>query len=107
MSTFTDLDEERILQTAKWIKNTNKPMAVHAEDKKMIIDRTAISKSAGQNDWQAYCATRDDQAEANAIKLLVKIAEKTGCQIHVVHLSSKLGLDHNQRSSIQRIKSNF
>ena len=34
MSTFTDLDEERILHTAKWIKNTNKPMAVHAENKK-------------------------------------------------------------------------
>jgi len=93
MSTFADLDEERILQTAKWIKNTNKSMAVHAEDKKMIIDRTAISKSAGQNNWQAYCAARDDKAEAKAIKLLVKIAEKTGCRIHVVHLSSKLGLD--------------
>ena len=93
MSTFTDLDEERILQTAKWIKTTNKPMAVHAEDKKMIVERTAISKSAGQNNWQAYYAARDDQAEAKAIKLLVEIAEKTGCRIHVVHLSSKLGLD--------------
>ena len=68
-------------------------MAVHAEDKKMIAERTAISKSAGQNNWQAYCVARDDQAEASAIKLLVKIAEKTECRIHVVHLSSKLGLD--------------
>jgi allantoinase len=93
MSTFTDLDEERILKTAKWIKNTNKPMAVHAEYKKMIIDRTAISKRAEQNDWQAYCAARNDKAEAKAIKLLIEIAEKTGCRIHVVHLSSKLGLD--------------
>ena len=93
MSTFTDLDGERILQTAKWIKQVNKPMAVHAEDKKMIAERTAISQSAGQNNWQAYCAARDDQAEASAIKLLVNIAEKTECRIHVVHLSSKLGLD--------------
>ncbi len=92
MSTFTDLDEERILQTAEWIKKTGKPMAVHAEDKKMIAERTAISKSVGQNDWQVYCSARDNQAEAKAIKLLIEIAEKTGCRIHIVHLSSKLGL---------------
>lgn len=93
MSTFSDLDEEKILQTAKWIKQVNKPMAVHAEDKKMIAERTANSKGAGQNNWQAYCSARDDKAEAKAIKLLIDIAEKTGCRIHVVHLSSKLGLD--------------
>lgn len=104
MNTFTDLDEDRILQTVKWIKNTNKPMAVHAEDKKMIAERTAISESAGQNNWQAYCAARDDQAEASAIKLLVKIAEKTECRIHVVHLSSKLGLDLIRQAQSKGLK---
>ena len=93
MKTFTDLDEERILQTAKWIKNTNRPMAVHAENKKMIVGRETAAKSAGKNSWQDYCSARDDQAEAKAIKLLIEIAKKTGCRIHVVHLSSKLGLD--------------
>jgi allantoinase len=93
MNTFTDLDEERILQTANWIKKTGKPMAVHAEDKKMIVERRTAAKNARQNNWQAYCSARDNQAEAKAIKLLVKIAEKTGCRIHVVHLSSKLGLN--------------
>ncbi|OIP61328.1 MAG: allantoinase [Ignavibacteria bacterium CG2_30_36_16] len=93
METFSDLNEERILQTAKWVKKTNKPMAVHAEDKKMIFDRSAAAKNAGQIDWRAYCAARDEQAEASAIKLLVDIAQKTECRIHVVHLSSKPGLD--------------
>jgi allantoinase len=93
MNTFTDLDEARILQSAKWIKQTGKPMAVHAEDKKMIVERRAAAQTAGQNNWQDYCSARDDKAEAKAIKLLIDIAEKTGCQIHVVHLSSKLGLD--------------
>lgn len=93
MRTFSDLNEERILQTAKWIKKTNKAMAVHAEDKKMIIQRSIIAKSAGQNDWQAYCAARGDNAEVTAIKLLIDITQKTECRIHVVHLSSKLGLD--------------
>jgi len=93
MNSFADLDEERILQSARWIENINKPMAVHAEDKRMITERTAISKSVGQKDWQAYCSARDDQAEAKAIKLLIDVAQKTGCRIHVVHLSSKLGVD--------------
>ena len=93
METFSDLNAERILQTAHWIKKTSKPMAVHAEDKKMIFDRSAAAQIAGQKDWKAYCAARDEQAEASAIKLLVDIAQKTECRIHVVHLSSKLGLD--------------
>jgi allantoinase len=93
MNTFTDLTEDRILQSAKWIKSTDKPMAVHAEDKKIIFERRNAIKNTGQNNWQAYCSARDDQAEAKAIKLLVTLAEKTDCRIHVVHLSSKLGLD--------------
>ena len=93
MDTFTDLTEERILQTAKWIQKTGKPVAVHAEGKKMIFERAESLKNSGKNDWQAYCSARDDQAEAKAIKLLIDIAEKTGCRIHVVHLSSKMGLD--------------
>jgi allantoinase len=93
MNTFTDLNADRILQAAKWINKTNKPMAIHAEDKKMIVERRARFKSVGQNDWQAYCSARDDQAEVKAINLLIDIAEKSGCRIHVVHLSSKIGCD--------------
>jgi allantoinase len=93
MNTFTDLTAERILQTAKWIKKTGKPMAVHAEDKKLIVERRTATKNAGQHNCQAYCSARDDMAEATAIKLLVDIAEQTGCRVHVVHLSSKMGLD--------------
>ncbi len=93
METFTDLNDKRILQTAKWIRKTNKPMAVHAEDKKMIVERRADAKSKGQNNWQAYCSARDDQAEAKAVKLLINIAEKTECRVHIVHLSSALGLN--------------
>ncbi|MEJ2103653.1 MAG: allantoinase AllB [Ignavibacteriaceae bacterium] len=93
MNTFTDLDEKRIMKVAKWIEKTGKPMAVHAEDKKLIVERRTAFKNEGQNNWQSYCSARDDQVEAKAIKLLIDIAEKTECRIHVVHLSSKLGFD--------------
>ena len=104
MNTFIDLNEERILQTAIWIEKTGKPMAVHAEDKKMIVERRNSAKNGGQNNWQAYCSARDDKAEAKAIKLLIDIAEKTGCRIHVVHLSSKLGLDLIREAQSKRLK---
>jgi allantoinase len=93
MNTFTYLDEDRILQAAKWIKKAGKPMAVHAEDKKLIVERRNQFINSGRNDWRAYCSARDDKAEAKAIELLIDIAEKTECQIHIVHLSSGLGLD--------------
>ncbi|MDZ7765996.1 MAG: amidohydrolase family protein [Melioribacteraceae bacterium] len=45
MEEFSDLPYEKIEQAAKLIKQTGKPMAVHAEDKSLIISRReSISK---------------------------------------------------------------
>ncbi len=104
MDTFADLNEEKILQAAGWIKKTNKPMAVHAEDKQMIVEKRTIAKNAGKNDWRDYCSVRDDQVEAKAINLLLKIARQTGCKIHIVHLSSKLGLDLIRQAQDEGLK---
>ncbi len=93
MSTFTDLTYDQIEKVAGWIKKTGLPMAVHAEDKKMVLSRREQLQRLGQNDWQAYCQARDASAEAEAVSKLITIAEKTDCHIHIVHLSSKRALD--------------
>lgn len=92
MDTFTDLSFEQMLETARIIKKNNMLLAVHAEDKNRIIERMNKFQSNNQNDWKAYCESRDDIAEEKAIQTLIEIASSTNCRIHVVHLSSARGL---------------
>jgi allantoinase len=93
MDSFQDLTDTRMTRTAEWIHETGKPLAVHAEEKSLVTEREMRFRSAGQNNWWAYCKARDDRAEAGAISKLANIAGRTGCKIHIVHLSSEWGLN--------------
>lgn len=93
MDTFTDLTFEQMLEAARIVKNNNMILAVHAEDKTRIVERMKNFQSMNQNDWKAYCESRDVLAEEKAIETLTDIAAQSGCRIHVVHLSSAKGLE--------------
>lgn len=93
MSTFTDLTPEQMLQVAQWIKPTGLPLAVHAEDKKRVQQRSLRLRNAGANDWRAYGKSRDSEAESRAVATMIAIARQTKCPIHIVHLSSALALE--------------
>ena len=93
MEEFSDLTYQQIEQAAKLIQQTGKPMAVHAEDKSLIISRRDNFQKDNKNGWREYCTARDVEAERVAIEHIKNIAEKTGCRIHVVHLSSKAGME--------------
>lgn len=92
MEDFTDLTYEQIKYAADIIKRTNKPMAVHAENKSLVLSRQNEFEKSNQNEWQHYCTSRDIEAEVTAVKELIKIAEAANCRTHIVHLSSAKGL---------------
>lgn len=93
MDTFKDLTETRMIQTAEWVHQTGKPLAVHAEEKLLVTERRERFQKADQNSWWVYCKTRDDRAEAGAVSKMMNIAKRTGCKTHIVHLSSEWGLN--------------
>ncbi|MCK5034045.1 MAG: amidohydrolase family protein, partial [Calditrichia bacterium] len=43
--------------------------------------------------WQGYYFARDERVEALAVMKMINIARKTGCKIHIVHLSSQFGVE--------------
>jgi allantoinase len=104
MNTFTDLSFEQMLETAKVIKDHNMILAVHAEDKSRITIRMSKYQSSNQNDWSAYCKSRDDIAEELAIETLIEIAKQTDCRIHIVHLSSVKGLAQVRKAQKMGLK---
>ena len=100
METFTDLTPKQMLQAAHWVQSVaaGRPLAVHAEDRELVVSRQYNLRKAGNTDWRAYCQSRDQQAEAAAIEIMIDIARQTKCWIHIVHLSSKAGLELVRRA---------
>src|SRR5208337_1083678 len=59
------------------------------------VDRATESLNADHADWRrysTYLASRPDEAELEAIALLIRMAEKFKTPIHIVHLSSEQAL---------------
>lgn len=65
-------------------------LLVHAELPGPIEAATARLETA-RCDWKRYAtylASRPDQAEIDAIRLLIELSRNHGCRVHIVHLSS-------------------
>ncbi len=103
METYPDLSERQLETTARIIEKTGKPMLVHAEDKELVQTRELKFKNANRKDWKAYCDSRDARAEAVAVDKLISIARKVHCKIHVVHLSSGMGLDQIKKAHSSKL----
>lgn len=104
MEEFSDLTYEQIEQAAQIIKQTGKPMAVHAEDKSLIFSRREIFQKENKNSWKEYCIARDVESERKAIEQMKIISKKTGCRTHIVHLSSKAGMEIIRIAAKENIK---
>lgn len=104
MEEFSDLTYEQIEQAAQIIKQTGKPMAVHAEDKSLVVSRREAFQKENKNSWKEYCIARDVESEQKAIEQIKNISEKTGCRIHIVHLSSKAGMEIIRTAAKEHVK---
>ncbi|UCE06604.1 MAG: dihydroorotase [bacterium] len=104
MYTFTDLTFEQMSKVAGIIGLNEGILAVHAEDKALVLQRQMAFQNTGLNNWQAYCQARDDIAEGKAVTHIIEIARRTDAQIHIVHLSSKLALEQIMKAHDEGLK---
>jgi allantoinase len=86
---FPPLDPDGLARAMEVIAGFDGLLIAHAEDQ-AVID--AAPPAAGA-DYAAFVASRPPQAEVRAIELLIETARRTGCRVHVVHLSSAAALD--------------
>ncbi len=93
MKTFKDLSIGQMEIIAQFVATTGKPLGVHAEDKFLVESRRLTLQEANRNGWRQYCLARDVLAEEKAVKEMIEISKSTGVKTHIVHLSSKIGLD--------------
>ncbi len=103
MSDFADLTYKQIKTAADIVKQTGKPLAVHAEDKLLVTSRREKFQKENKISWKEYCSARDDEAEKIAVERIKEIAKETGCRIHIVHLSSKQGVNILRNAQAEKL----
>jgi allantoinase len=86
------------------------PLLVHAESPALIrgvadADSTRLRSdqpfraSAGQA-YATYLATRPPEAEVEAIRLMVRLAQEFGARVHIVHVASAEAADEVARAKV-------
>lgn len=85
-------DDESLSHAFNKAMGMNVPVAVHAEDRKMLERSKEKMERVGRNDTDAYVKVHSPNAEEKAINRVTRLARKSGAFIHFCHLSSLAGL---------------
>jgi len=86
-------DDELLLQAFNEVAKIGVPVAVHAEDKKILEAKRREMEKAGRKDMGAYLKAHPPEAEAQAIRRITPLARKSGIEVHFCHVSSAIGLN--------------
>jgi allantoinase len=91
---FPMVTPETLRRAAPVIAKTGLPLLAHAELPAPIdlATRSLVSASCDWREYRNYLASRPDEAELAAIRLLIETCRESGCRIHIVHLSTAKAL---------------
>src|SRR5580698_4289795 len=96
IDTFAWTDEAQLRKSLAMLQGSGLPLLAHAEVGGPVDRATAqINSGAGLADWRqyaAYLASRPDEAELEAIELLIGLAAVFDTPIHIVHLATARAL---------------
>lgn len=90
---FTMIGAERLEQALPTIAATGLPLLVHAELAGPIEAVAARLKDADWRRYATYLASRPDEAELEAIRLLLRLCKVYRFRLHIVHLSTAMALE--------------
>jgi allantoinase len=88
---FTNVDDFTLLRGMERAAELGLPVAVHAENDNLTARLTTEARAAGKKSVRSYLSTRPVVAEVDAIRRAIAFARETGCDLHVVHVSSPAG----------------
>jgi allantoinase len=90
---FTMIDRDQLEAALPFIAESGLPLLVHAELAGPI--EAAIDGLAGADwrEYRTYLASRPDEAELAAIRMLIDFCRTYRFRLHIVHLSTALGLE--------------
>jgi len=82
----------------RFLKKLNLVCAVHAEDYYLAEHYSNMMRNQGRSDVESWCAGRTYEAEPKAIWSVVGVTKRAGNKLHIVHLSTREGLNIIRRA---------
>lgn len=90
---LTMLSEEGLDRAAPLVAKTGLPLLVHAELPGPIATAAPALQDADWCEYATYLRSRPEEAELEAIRLLIRASRRHGLRVHVVHLATARALD--------------
>jgi allantoinase len=90
---FTMIEREQLEQALPAIAESGRPLLVHAELAGPIDGACANLRAADWRQFSTYLASRPDEAELEAIRLMIRLSRQYGARIHIVHLATAQALN--------------
>jgi len=89
-----DIDDDyEVLKALEETRNLNVPVSFHAEDRREVGDLMQKLIFEGRKDIKAYLEAHNSKVEANSVKRVIKLAEKSRANVHICHVSSSESLE--------------
>jgi dihydroorotase (multifunctional complex type) len=88
-----NIDDDKALQEAfRKVGELGVLVAVHAEDKALLMANEERLKRATRHDAAAFLTAHSERIELKAVERLLKISAQTGARLHFCHMTTKEGL---------------
>ena len=98
---FTMIGREQLQRALPAIAESGLPLLVHAELAGPIDAATATLRDADWRKHATYLASRPDEAELEAIRMMIALCRQFRFRLHIVHLSTALALPELQAARAQ------
>jgi dihydroorotase len=85
--------DEVIKQALSNFSELGLTLAVHAEDKDILITNEKKLRKTKKTDLRAFLAVHSEEAEYIAIKRMLRLNKKIDAHVHFCHVTTKVGLD--------------
>ncbi|MBS7632937.1 dihydroorotase family protein [Candidatus Bathyarchaeota archaeon] len=85
-------DDEALIRAFETVRMAEVPVAVHAEDKTLLLDTANRLKSNNKNDIDAFLQAHSESVEETAVKRVLEIINQTRNHLHFCHVSTRKAL---------------
>jgi allantoinase len=92
IESFTMVTEQELRGALPHVARTGLPLLVHAELPGTIDRATNGLTTADWSRYSTYLQSRPDEAELDAIRLMLSLCREYGFRLHIVHLSTSRAL---------------
>jgi allantoinase len=89
---FSMIDREQLEAALPYIAESGLPLLVHAELAEPIDAAFEELRDADWRSYATYLASRPDEAELQAIRLMIRLCREYKVRIHIVHLGTAQAL---------------